>query len=78
MNILAWAVDGERILITNDKDFGELVFRRGQAHQGILLFRLQDESAVNQVRILSQVLDKYADRLPGHFVVITESRIRIR
>ena len=43
--ILARAVVEGRIVVTNDKDFGELVFRDGQPHEGIVLFRLQDASA---------------------------------
>lgn len=77
-DILALAVDDKRILVTNDKDFGELVFRSRQDHHGVMLFRLKDESAVNQVRILADVLHRYADRLSGQFIVITETKIRIR
>ncbi|MDZ7363107.1 MAG: DUF5615 family PIN-like protein [candidate division KSB1 bacterium] len=36
-----------RVLITNDKDFGELVYRSGLPHTGVVLFRLRDESATN-------------------------------
>ena len=44
LDILARAVSERRILVTNDKDFGELVYRSGQAHHGVLLLRLRDES----------------------------------
>ncbi len=77
-DILARAAAEGRILITNDKDFGELVFRSGQAHQGILLLRLRDESPSNRVRVVKAVLERYADRLVGSFVVATETNIRIR
>ena len=77
-NILARADSEARILITNDKDFGELVFRSGQAHQGVVLLRLRDESPANRVRVLKAVLEQYADRLVGRFTVATESRIRMR
>ena len=40
--ILDWAVKDKRILITNDKDFGELVFRSDVVHACIVLLRLQD------------------------------------
>jgi predicted nuclease of predicted toxin-antitoxin system len=76
--ILARAVSERRILITNDKDFGELVFRTGQIHSGVLLFRLRDESSDNRVRMVRSVLEKYADRLVEHFVVATERAVRIR
>jgi predicted nuclease of predicted toxin-antitoxin system len=77
-DILKWAAEQERILITSDKDFGELVFRSGQAHQGVVLFRLRDESAANQVRTLTVALNDYAVHLPGQFAVITEKSVRIR
>ena len=67
-----------RILITNDKDFGELVFRSGKAHHGVLLLRLHDESSASRVRVVKVVLENHADRLAGHFIVATEGRVRIR
>lgn len=77
-DILARASSEGRILVTNDKDFGELAFRVGQVHQGVLLLRLQDESPTNCVRVLKAVLEQYAARLPSHFTVATESGVRIR
>ena len=77
-DILARASSDGRILVTNDKDFGELAFRGRQVHQGVLLLRLQDESPTNSVRILKAVLEQYADRLPSHFTVATESGVRIQ
>jgi len=50
-DVLARASSEGRILVTNDKDFGELAFRVGQVHQGVLLLRLQDESPTNCVRV---------------------------
>ena len=76
--ILTRAANEERILITNDKDFGELVFRTGQVHHGVLLLRLRDESSMNRVRMVRLVLEKYTDQLRGHFVVATERAIRVR
>ena len=77
-DILALALSQSRILVTNDKDFGELVFRSGQTHHGVLLLRLHNESATNRVRVVKSVLEYYADRLSGHFVVATETSVRIR
>jgi predicted nuclease of predicted toxin-antitoxin system len=76
--VLAWAVREKRILVTNDKDFGELVFRSGQPHRGILLFRLQDESTANRIKVVAAVLQNYAERLPDRFVVVTETSVRVR
>jgi predicted nuclease of predicted toxin-antitoxin system len=67
-----------RLIVTNDKDFGELIFRSGQAHHGVLLLRLHDESPPNRVRVVKSVLEQYSDRLVGCFTVATEIGVRIR
>ena len=76
--ILIKAVKEGRILITNDKDFGELIFRRGHSHHGVLFLRLQDDSAANRVRVVKAVLDQYSDFLKMNFLVATEKQVRIR
>ena len=77
-NILARAMSEGRILVTNDKDFGELVFRSGQAHHGVFLLRPHDESPANRVRVVKAVLEQCAERLAGCFTVATEGSVRIR
>ena len=64
------------ILITNDKDFGELVFRERRPHCGIIFLRLDNESSPTKIKVLSKLLLDYHDRLAGHFVVVTETQIR--
>ena len=76
--ILTKAVKEGRILVTNDKDFGELIFRRGYSHHGVFLLRLQDDSAANRVRVVKAVLDQYTDFLKMNFLVATEKQVRIR
>lgn len=76
--ILDIAVNEDRIVITNDKDFGELVYRSGLPHAGVVLFRLQDESAANRVRMMREALRSCGDKLEDNFVVVSERKIRIR
>ncbi len=64
------------ILVTNDKDFGEKIYREGFAHHGVILLRLEDERTANKVAVLQQLLQRYAERLPGQFVVVTETKVR--
>ena len=64
------------ILITNDKDFGEKVYREHKPHHGILLLRLNDERAKIKIEVLDRVLTNYADRLAEQFVVVTEKSVR--
>jgi len=74
---LAIARQEQRILITNDRDFGELVFRQQLPHAGVILFRLNDEAVRTKAALLQYVLSTYPEQL-SNFVVITERRIRIR
>jgi len=66
-----------RILITNDKDFGELIFRQGRITQGILLIRANEESS-NKLRLVKEILEKAKNKLKGNFIVVNEVGIRIR
>jgi predicted nuclease of predicted toxin-antitoxin system len=76
--ILTRAVQESRIVVTNDKDFGELVFRSASAHAGVILLRLHDESAANRVRVMQAVLTQCPTILPSQFIVATERHIRVR
>ncbi len=64
------------ILITNDKDFGEKVYRENKVHHGIIYMRLDDERAANKIAVLERLLENYAEKLPNRFVVVTETRVR--
>jgi len=75
-DILVKAYSENWILITNDKDFGEKVYRERQPHRGVVLLRLQDGRAVSKIQALESLLDGYADQLPGAFAVVTERRVR--
>ena len=76
-NILQKAFVENRILITNDKDFGEKVYRERRQHRGIVLLRLEDERTTNKVATLQRLLEGYAAQLADHFVVVTETHIRL-
>jgi predicted nuclease of predicted toxin-antitoxin system len=76
-DVLEKAVSGNRILITDDKDFGDMVVRQGMKHKGIVLLRLNDDHFPNRVRVLSRLLTQYSDQLKNNFVVVTEKAIRI-
>jgi predicted nuclease of predicted toxin-antitoxin system len=76
--ILEYAVSEARILVTNDKDFGEMIYRGGRAHRGVLLLRLQDERSENKVRITKIVLVRMGERLRNRYTVATEAGIRVR
>jgi predicted nuclease of predicted toxin-antitoxin system len=77
-DILRRAVSEGRIVVTNDKDFGELVYRSGWEHCGVVLLRLRDEQAENRVRVMKSVLEIVGERLQDHYTVATETGIRVR
>lgn len=60
----------ERMLITNDADFGGLVFRRGLTACGIALLRLSTNDSRKKARRLMDVLPTVEDRIEGHFIVV--------
>lgn len=75
--VLAIARAEGRILITNDRDFGELVFRFQQPHAGVIFFRLSTTRLAAKIERLTYVLTHYADQL-DEFLVVTPARVRIR
>lgn len=74
--ILAKAFEENWILVTNDKDFGEMVFREKRKHHGVIFLRLDDERATNKIEVLRQLLENYREQLPEEFVVVTETKVR--
>lgn len=74
--VIKKAYDENWILITNDKDFGEKVYREQHPHRGIVLMRLEDERTLHKLEILRRLLEQYADRLWDRFVVVTDTRVR--
>ena len=75
-DVLHKAYSEDWILITNDKDFGEKVYREKQPHHGVVFLRLQDERAASKIDAIKALLDGYEDQLAGAFVVVTETQVR--
>ncbi len=76
--VLELALREGRVLITNDKDFGQLIFRQQLPHSGVILFRLSDESRDSYISRLKSILEMYHSRLADHFVVVTDGHVRLR
>lgn len=75
--IIQKAFEENWILITNDKDFGEKVYRERRPHKGVVLLRLEDERAGSKIGTIQRLLEGYAEQLQDSFVVVTEKRVRI-
>ncbi|MCD4696986.1 MAG: DUF5615 family PIN-like protein [Bacteroidales bacterium] len=75
--VLRRAFKKNAVLLTADKDFGELVFRLKQNHAGIVLYRLSGISNFQKSEMLINVFQKFEQRLDGNFTVVSKSRMRI-
>lgn len=75
--ILETAVREDYILITNDKDFADLVYAQSLKHKGIILFRLRINTSEFMMKRL-KALFKKCKNLSNKFIVIEDARIRER
>jgi predicted nuclease of predicted toxin-antitoxin system len=77
-SILQRAEAEQRLVITQDKDFGELAFKhRLPATSGIVLFRLSADDPADDNQRMLDVMQSRSD-WAGHFSVVTNDRIRMR
>jgi predicted nuclease of predicted toxin-antitoxin system len=76
--ILATANSQQRILLTQDKDFGELVFRLQRAHYGVILIRLEGFAPALKAQIVLDAMKTHKEELINSFTVIQPNAIRIR
>jgi len=76
--VLATANSHSAMLITEDKDFGELAFRRSLVHHGVILVRLAGLPAAAKGELLIASLAEHGDEFPGSFVVVSPGMVRIR
>jgi len=76
--VLLEAYNEGRILLTEDKDFGELVYRLKKPSRGIILIRIDVKQRHMKWLRLKKLMENYEERLPGHFVVIDTQKFRFR
>jgi len=76
--VLDNAEKGSAILITADKDFGELVFRQQRITKGVVLVRLAGLLPSKKAEIASTMIKKHLDAIQNAFTVISPNAIRIR
>jgi predicted nuclease of predicted toxin-antitoxin system len=76
-DVLSLAYHQKRILITDDRDFGELVFRLQQPHAGVIFLRLGTYAPLDlKIARVSFVLTNYADKL-DQFLVVKKDTVRV-
>lgn len=77
-DVLRLAASSKALLVTEDKDFGELVYRRGLSHAGVLLIRLEGLGNSDKAEIVSRAVRDNEVELTGAFSVVSADSIRIR
>jgi predicted nuclease of predicted toxin-antitoxin system len=76
-DVLDWAVRDERIVVTTDRDFEEMIWREGRSHNGLL--RLENLPRAERIVLLRDVLAHHGRSLQsGAIVIASSSKIRIR
>jgi predicted nuclease of predicted toxin-antitoxin system len=76
--VLTLANDRGAVLVTSDKDFGELVFRDGRAAHGVLLVRLAGLRPGTKAGLVSAAVGDHGRDMPRAFAVVSRGRVRIR
>lgn len=69
--ILNLSVLKDSIIITFDKDFGELIFKNRKKHNGVIFLRLENQKSENVIKALQEVFLKI-DQIEKSFIVVTE------
>jgi len=69
---------GKRIIITEDKDFGGLVYRFKIETEGIILLRFKVNEAQKKRQKIKILIEEYKDRLKKHLVVVNPEGFRFR
>ena len=75
--VIRQAVREERILITEDKDFGQLVYASHQKTSGVIFFRYPFSTREKISKEIVKLVSSRREKLSGCFVVVQPGRIRI-
>lgn len=78
LEVMASAVEGGRVVISADTDFGELLAKGGRTLPSAILLRRHHDPVGQAAAILASMTDIEESLISGAVVVITENRVRIR
>jgi predicted nuclease of predicted toxin-antitoxin system len=71
------ALEDGRILLTEDKDFGQLVHAAGTTAHGVLFVRFPAKMRQGMIRSVEAIVERLGTKLRGHFVVLQPGQARI-
>ena len=66
------------ILLTEDKDFGELTYRLKKPNRGILLLRLSGVKIDDKIRMVVETIENHGDDIADAFAVLSKNKLRIK
>jgi len=75
--VLDRALNERRVLVTEDSDFGELVYGRGRCSAGVMLVRFPSHVRRAKTATVVEAVAKLGSRLQNAFVVVERGRVRI-
>jgi len=78
LTIIEYAFENNLIIITSDKDFGELTFRLKKLNHGIILLRFPEDNTIEKANVLWTALKKLGEDAVNKFVVVEKNSIRVR
>jgi predicted nuclease of predicted toxin-antitoxin system len=78
VEVVRMARQDGRLLLTEDKDFGDLVFRRGRPVPGMVLLRIDPAMRMLKRERLEAAIERFGDHLFGRYMVVEEVRFRSR
>jgi predicted nuclease of predicted toxin-antitoxin system len=77
-SILSIAFDEDRLVITEDFDFGELTVRGQAPTRGVIIIAMGEESIEARVERIAELVSRHTEDLPGYLTIIDARRIRRR
>ncbi len=78
LEILKIARKNKAMVVTMDKDFGDLVHSAKEAHTGILLLRLEDATGPEKREVIEYIFDNFLQEMKDNFCVYQNGKPRIR
>lgn len=76
-DIVSWAHTQQAIVVTMDKDFGDLIWKERLPHAGVVLLRMEEASGPERAAAMRRIAQEFGTELPYAFTVFKNDRLRI-
>lgn len=75
-DILEISFKEKRVLLSNDKDFGELVFKENRNVFSVILLRFPQDDVELKVEVIDNLINRYKEKIEHKFTVISKNKVR--